>query len=81
MAYHADAPHRCSDCFHEFRRDEDRFVILAKRRDVPADWNGSCEALSFAQTACFDQVFICADCAGWYGDHPIPVTADEALGI
>jgi hypothetical protein len=29
----------------------------------------------------YDPVLVCKDCAGWYGDHPIQLTADEALGI
>lgn len=25
----------------------------------------------------YDQVFVCEGCAGWYGDHPIRVPADD----
>ena len=55
--------------------------MLARRHDVPADFNGSEDARRFAEWACFHQVFVCGDCAGWYGDEAVRVTADEALGI
>lgn len=70
---------RCFDCFHDFTPDEYRFAVLKKMRDIPADWNGEDMARSMAESLCFDQVFVCADCAGWYGDHPIgPLSQEEA---
>lgn len=76
-------PYRCFDCFHDFGRHEDRFAVLKKLRDVedfsiasgiqiePADRR-------FLESMAWDQVFVCADCAGWYGDHPFQLSADEA---
>lgn len=71
---------RCFDCFHDFAPDEDRFAVLKKLRDIPEDWNGSEEARIFAWTACFDQVFVCADCAAWYGDHPLLASPLSVFG-
>jgi hypothetical protein len=68
---------RCFDCFHEFGPDEDRFAVLKQAREVPVNIPDNAEGRMIYSLS-FDQVFICADCAGWYGDHPIQVTAFEA---
>lgn len=69
---------RCCDCFHEFAADEDRFAVLKKLRDMPPGIQGEERALRELESLTYDQVFICADCAGWYGDHPIRVDAAES---
>lgn len=56
--------------------------MLKKLRDIPDYCKGDDIARSQLESLCFDQVFVCADCASWYGDHPIgPLNPDEALGI
>lgn len=67
---------RCFDCFHEFGATEDRFAVLKQMRELPAEMDPAEKALMWGSQ--FDQVFVCVDCAGWYGDHQIPVTAVEA---
>ena len=66
---------RCFDCLTEFAADADRFAVLKKMRDfkddTPADVAKQYDSLLY------DQVFICEDCAGWYGDHPIRVAPQE----
>lgn len=69
---------RCFDCFHDFAPDEDRYAVLKKMRDIPDDWHGDNIERRRLENLCHDQVFVCSDCAGWYGDHPIPITAEEA---
>ena len=71
---------RCFDCFSEFGPDEDRFAVLKKLRD---DAGLTDRELHPAERAMYhalahDQVFVCGDCAGWYGDLALPVTAAEA---
>lgn len=68
---------RCFDCFREFAPDEDRFAVLKKMRDVPPEAD-PIERAAFLESLTYDQVFVCRDCAPWYGDHPIPVAAIEA---
>ncbi len=70
---------RCFDCFHEFTADEPRFAVLKKLRELGEEMpNGDA---SIYESLTYDPVLVCADCAGWYGDHPIRLSADEALGI
>ena len=69
---------RCFDCFHDFCSDEDRYAVLKKLRDVPDIIQGDERELRLLESLTYDQVFVCRDCAGWYGEHPILVTADEA---
>lgn len=45
--------------------------MLLKRRSVPKDFRGTDEARSFAEWCCFDQLFVCGECVGWYGDEAI----------
>jgi hypothetical protein len=68
--------HRCFDCFHDFAPDEPRFAVLKKMRDLDDECPNGDRAIYESLT--YDKVFVCADCAGWYGDHPIPLTAEEA---
>ena len=68
---------RCFDCFMEFAVDDDRFAVLKKMRDIPENWHGDDIARAQLDSLCHDQVFVCEDCAGWYGDHPIRVAAHE----
>lgn len=69
---------RCFDCFHEFAADEDRFAVLKKLRELPADFQLDAAEARLIDSLAFDQVFVCGACAGWYGDHPIQLTAAEA---
>ena len=68
---------RCFDCFHDFLADEDRFAVLKKMRDFPPEYQGDEMELRRLESLTYDQVFVCGDCAGWYGDHPIRLTSDE----
>jgi hypothetical protein len=67
---------RCFDCLAEFAPEADRFAVLKQMRDLPPDTPPD-EAIDL-QWMLVDPVFVCEDCAGWYGDHPIRVTASEA---
>ena len=69
---------RCFDCFHEFAADEDRFAVLKKMRDFPDGWHGDESEKRRLDSLTYDQVFVWGECAGWYGDHAIQVTATEA---
>jgi hypothetical protein len=66
---------RCFDCLEEFADGMERFAVLKQMRDLPAECPPD-EARDLQWTL-VDPVFVCADCAGWYGDHPIAVTVDE----
>lgn len=70
---------RCFDCFHEFAQTEERFAVLKKLRDVGDEMSNQDKAIYESLT--YDPVLVCADCAGWYGDHPMRLSPDEALGI
>ncbi len=71
---------RCFDCLTDFSPTEPRFAVLKKMRDFGPDVD-PIEARQL-NSLLFDQVFVCAGCAGWYGDHPMgPLTADEVLGV
>jgi hypothetical protein len=70
---------RCFDCFADL--EPTRFVVLKKLRDLPEGWQGSDVARREWESLNWDQVFICRDCAGWYGDHPIEVTVDEPVNV
>jgi hypothetical protein len=67
---------RCEDCLDEFQPGGRIFVVLKRMRDLPPDTDP--REVRILDNLCFDQVFICEDCAGWYGDHSIDVT-DEVL--
>lgn len=69
---------RCFDCFHEFTPDEDRFAVLKKMREMPPELQGEATEMHRLDSLTYDQVFVCGDCQGWYGDHPIQLTAAEA---
>lgn len=69
---------RCFDCFHLFKADEDRFAVLKKMRDMPEGWHGTDQALNLLEGLMFDQVFVCGECAGWYGDDAIQLSAEDA---
>ena len=60
---------RCFDCFDEFI-DGERWAVLKKMRDIVMPDNAP-EPKSFFESACYDPVFVCADCAGWYRDHAL----------
>ena len=62
---------RCFDCLEDLPDDTPRFVVLKRMREMPADADEVEKRLFNA--LCFDPVPICADCAGWYGDHAIPL--------
>lgn len=66
-------PTRCHDCLDEFGNAE-RFAVLKKMRDIDAP-KDAIEPPSFFQSACYDAVVICRDCAGWYGDEVIAIPA------
>lgn len=64
---------RCDDCMDSLGDYCRVFVVLKKTRDLPPDVDPT-EARQL-EGLCYDQVFICADCAGWYRDA-IEVTGD-----
>lgn len=66
-------PKRCHDCFGE---TTEWFVTFKRMRDIPADTDPA-EAC-FLDGMCFDEVLICSDCAGWYGEDAMPLTPEEA---
>lgn len=63
---------RCEDCLSEFTADSQRFVVLKQMRELPPDTDPA-EA-RVLQGMCYDQVEVCADCAGWYHDDAIEVS-------
>ena len=67
---------RCDDCLTEFPAGADRFAVLKQMRDFEPGFDPAEARL--LQSLLYDQKFVCADCAGWYGDHPIQVSAIEA---
>ena len=69
---------RCFDCLEEFKAADYRFAILKRIRDFPEKWQGTDVARREIEALLWEQVFVCRDCAGWYGDHPIELTAEEA---
>ena len=71
----------CFDCFHLFGPDEDRFAVLKQMRDLPVATYGDDRALRELESLTYDQVFVCRDCAGWYGDHPIQVSANRGGAV
>ena len=68
---------RCFDCLAEFN-DEPRFVVLKKMRDVSPEADPT-DRWAFLESLCYDEVFVCGDCAGWYGDDVFAVDDDDAL--
>jgi hypothetical protein len=71
---------RCFDCLRDFAADEDRFAVLKQMRDIPPEVEPFLDAQErrWYRSMNQDPVFVCEDCAGWYGDHPIRLTAAEA---
>lgn len=67
---------RCFDCLTDFTDDAPRYAVLKQMRDFGPDVDPS-EARAL-NSLLFDPVFVCGDCAGWYGDDAIPLTAAEA---
>jgi len=68
--------YRCFDCLEELQRGDRVFVVLKRMRDMPPD--AAPHEAKLLESLCFDQVFVCEDCAGWYRDHHIEVT-DEVF--
>lgn len=66
---------RCFDCFTEFAASQERFAVLKKMRDMPAGTD-PVEARQL-DGLLYDQVFVCGDCAGWYGDHATLVMPED----
>ena len=64
-----DFPWRCFDCFEEYAPAAPRFAVLKKMRDVPPECPP--EDRQWMESLGHDPVFVCSDCAGWYGDHAI----------
>lgn len=69
---------RCFDCFHDFGPREERFAVLKKLRDLPEGFQYDAGERLRLESLTYDQVFVCEDCAAWYGDHPIRLAAIEA---
>lgn len=70
----ADQANRmCFDCFYLFKPDDVRFAVLKKMRDLPPR-QGEEQALRELESLTYDQVFVCGDCSGWYGDDALEVT-------
>ncbi len=49
--------------------------MLKKMRDVPPECPP--EDRRFVEILGHDPVVVCADCAGWYGDHAIPLESSD----
>ena len=76
---------RCFDCSDDFRGQK-RFAVLKQLRDFPDESELEPWEVGMVRAMCFGPVFVCADCAGWYGDEAIDVTedasaADEPLAV
>ena len=66
---------RCFDCFAEFGPNQERFAVLKQMRDLPSV--SPADARTY-EGLLYDTVYVCGDCAGWYGDDAMTVTAEEA---
>lgn len=69
---------RCFDCLCDFAPEEDRFAVLKQLHEFPADWQGDDKARRLVEVLLWAPVFVCADCAVWYGDHAIRLSSTEA---
>jgi hypothetical protein len=49
--------------------------VLKKMRDVPPECPP--EDRRFVESLRHDPVVVCHDCAGWYGDHAIPLESSD----
>ena len=67
---------RCFDCFAEFAPNQERFAVLKQMREWPPCIDKA-EARAL-NSLLYDAVYVCGDCAGWYGDDATEVTAAEA---
>ena len=69
---------RCADCFDDLGR-KPRYAVVKTYSLTPeeqATYDASWPDVLALATA--KQVFVCADCAGWYGDAAVKVRAEEA---
>jgi len=58
---------RCSDCFQEFDASHPKFAVI--KEDKSQSYNEEERLLG----AHLYQVFVCGDCAQWYGDAVLEV--------
>ena len=65
---------RCFDCSDDLGAR--RFAVLKQMREFPTDDTLEPWEVGMVRSMCFDPVFVCADCAGWYGDEAIDVSED-----
>lgn len=69
---------RCADCLEPFAPDAPRFAVIKYEPEPQGEapvWDSPLDGRWWSRNW---QDFVCADCAGWYSDHAIEVTADEA---
>jgi hypothetical protein len=74
---------RCFECLDEFHNGDQRYAVLKQMRELPPDWIGTARARAEYEALCYDQVYICQDCAGWHGDEAIPadIVTDSRLDV